>query len=120
MKIKRAIPRVAVASLTLGGSAGAAVVGCGGGGSDEQRIENFCQHMAECYGYGASYVRQCTEDMEQYFAYYSSSCQRAIRRAMSCIGSLSCGALQDGQAFYSCYDEWMGIYDNCYFDYYAD
>jgi hypothetical protein len=115
--IKRRIPRVAVATLTFGGTAGAAVAGCGGSNS----VEAYCEHVAGCYGYGSAYVNSCVEEFEYYMSYYSSSCQRAIRRALRCITSTTCDDLYSSYAFIACADEMDAVYANCDFDeYYYD
>jgi hypothetical protein len=110
MIYKRTIPKVTMAALTLGG-AGVAVMGCGKG----DPVRAYCQKIAECDGYSSRYVDRCVEDWNYYLSYYGPRCERAIRRALSCLSKLTCRQLDSGSAIYSnCGDEIIDAYYECY------
>jgi hypothetical protein len=88
MQMKRVIPKVGAAALTLGG--GVAAAGCGSG----DPVAAYCNTIADCYGYGRAYVDRCIRDydylLEEYAYYYGRACERSIRRLMRCEASLTC------------------------------
>jgi hypothetical protein len=103
MQMKRVIPKVGAAALTLGG--GVAAAGC-----SSDAVNAYCNHIADCYGYGSAYVRNCRDyhdDLLYAASYYSSRCERSIRRLLRCETSLSCRQLRD--AYYYCADEYDDV-----------
>lgn len=113
----RALPRVAITTLALGGPA--VLAGCGGSGGGDA-IRAYCTQAADCAGYtgSATYINNCVNGYNNQLSYYDSACQGAIRRALACVsGSSVCDAsgcipqIQD--AVGTCFDVSSATADFC-------
>jgi hypothetical protein len=113
MQMKRVIPKVGAAALTLGGGAVAAA-GCSSGDA----VSAFCNKLADCYGYGRAYVDRCIRENDrrwaEYASYYGPACERSIRRALRCASRLTCREID--YSYYYCRIEYRDI--DFYCDYY--
>jgi hypothetical protein len=115
---KRRIPRVAVATMSLGGAVGA---GCAqshheGEAGGRSTTEAFCTHLFDCYAdygyvYDQEYVAECAAAYDRVLSYYSGACERAIRRLFECYNDLSCHELF--YEWYLCDDEYYRALDAC-------
>ncbi|MFW5924874.1 MAG: hypothetical protein ACOCV4_01845 [Myxococcota bacterium] len=106
MNFKRTIPRVAAASLALGG------IGCGddnGGGDVGSAARNYCEKLADCYGFDAE---DCVGDYEYEGPYYTTACRDAATTFLHCMGRQACGEFYDA-LYDACYDEYEAFYDTC-------
>lgn len=84
----RALPRIAITTLALGGPL--ALAGCGGGGGNGNAVADYCNHAVNC---GASYtVSYCVNYYDNQLSYYDTACQGAIRSALGCVARQACGA----------------------------
>ncbi len=110
--MKRVIPRLAAASLTLtgcgdgdagaGGEGGAA--GFGGGAEPiDVAIEQFCMKVAECY---PEQTQQSCEANERAFATgFSMDCLPLWTSYLECMSLVSCAQFESKEGFYACLDE---------------
>lgn len=119
MALKKSIPRVATAALTLGGAA----AGCGGDGGDDVIVvtgeEDWCNAIGICYGWTNNQYLDCVYDYQDYvLSYYSAYCQSVIRDMWFCFTDyVSCGELA-GANYSDCSPEIYDAYYLCYYEFY--
>ncbi|MFW6051993.1 MAG: hypothetical protein ACODAU_12525 [Myxococcota bacterium] len=118
MALKRTIPRVTTAALTLGGAA----AGCGGD-SIPRDIAEWCDVRTYCLGQGSAAQRACEDDndylLEDSEYYYGTVCGNALLDMWQCLSALSCGEIYDYDYYY-CYPEIDAAEDYCYLDFEYD
>lgn len=107
MSAKRAIPKVAVAALTLGGAAGCGDDGNGGGGGVEDQARDFCESFVSCYGGGS--VDACASDYLP--SYITDDCRNALQAFFACVDdNFECG---DPASLQPCGDEAEATQEPC-------
>ncbi|MFW5877255.1 MAG: hypothetical protein ACOCXM_11005 [Myxococcota bacterium] len=119
MTIKRSIPKVAAAALTLGG--GAAASGCSSDSSTVALtdVEAFCDLQTSCYGETNAYFNRCVDRYyDNVLYYYDAGCRSIIRDMLGCLGDyLYCSELSVND-FSVCGQEVDDAYYDCDFDFY--
>lgn len=88
----RALPRVVIATLALGGPS--VLSGCGGGGGNANAVQNFCKDKVTC-GYSGT-AAACESYYNNFLSYYDTSCQGSIRSALACVANTGCSGDPSG------------------------
>ena len=127
-KVKRAIPRLAAASLALtgcgdgdGGAGGAGGAGGVGGAPEpiDAAIEQFCMKVVECY---EEQTQSSCEANERAFASgFSDNCLPLWTSYLECMSSVSCAQFENKEGFEACVAEVAeefgeGRFQACYDD----
>jgi len=95
-------------------------IGCGDDATPEERVEaaitDLCNKLAECEGYGETYVNECvadyrTEGYISLIATASSDCVNAFVSYAGCLTALDCTTLDEEEDY--CASEYTALDSAC-------